>query len=115
MMHGAENTLDTIKKPLFISIMSLIHLSYFLVYFGILAISHEYVNYLNIFIQSFICLFLIIRFNPFRRHILREFDSQLIFASAMFLLTNLIATEIGFTYFDYFVKKINPFKQNASP
>jgi hypothetical protein len=109
MIHGAANTLDTIKKPIFVSTMGLIHLSYFLVYFGIFAISREYINILNIFIQSFICLFLIIRFNPFRRHVLREFDDQLIFASAMFLLTNLIATEIGFTYFDYFVNKINPF------
>ena len=114
IINGADNTIDKLKKPIFIWSISLLHLFYFLIYFGILAISHEYVNYLNIFIQLFICVFLIIRFNPFRHHILREFDGQIIFASAAFLLTNLFATEIGFTYFDYFVDKIRNFDYVSS-
>jgi len=110
IMYGTENTLDTIKKPIFMFTMFLIYLCYFLIYFGILAKNHEYVTYLNIFIQLFICSFLIIRFNPFRHHVLRDFDGQLIFASAMFLLTNLIATEFEDKYFVSFMKKINSFR-----
>jgi hypothetical protein len=35
-----------------------------------------------------VCLFLIIRFHPYRKHELRNFDAKIIFASAILLLTN---------------------------
>jgi hypothetical protein len=97
--------LDIIKKPIYMVSMSTIYISYFLIYFGILSSNHEYIAFLDIFIQLFICFFLILRFNPFiHRHVLRDFDGQIIFACAIFLLTNLFATEIGLTYYDYFYK-----------
>lgn len=41
------------------------------------------------YFQLFICLFLIVRFHPFRTHILRPLDVQIIFGCAVLLLTNL--------------------------
>jgi len=51
--------------------------------------NREFLSILDISIQTFICIFLIIRFNPFRKHILRPSDAQIIFGSATFLLLNL--------------------------
>ena len=98
-----NNALDMIKKPIYVVTMGTIYLSYFLIYFGIFSINREYINFLNIFIQLFICFFLMLRFNPFiKNHVLRDFDGQIIFACAIFLLTNLFATVMGVTYFNYF-------------
>lgn len=37
----------------------------------------------------FVCVFLLIKFHPFREHTLKEGDSNIIFGSAFFLLFNL--------------------------
>ena len=88
-----DNILDKIKTPLYVISIGLIYLSYILVYVGILYVNKNYVHSLNIFIQLFICLFLLFRFNPFREHVLRKNDSMIIFGSALFLLTNLGLTQ----------------------
>jgi hypothetical protein len=86
-------TLDSIKKPIYLISIGILYLMYFLIFFGLFNINKEYTRLLGNFIQLGICLFLIIRFNPFRKHELREFDSVIIFGSAMFLLANLGITE----------------------
>jgi len=86
-------TLDSIKKPIYLISIGILYLMYFLIFFGLFNINKEYTRLLSSFIQLGICLFLIIRFNPFRKHELREFDGVIIFGSAMFLLANLGITE----------------------
>jgi len=86
-------TLDGIKKPIYLISIGILYLMYFLVFFGLFNINKEYTRLFSNFIQLGICLFLIIRFNPFRKHELREFDGDIIFGSAMFLLANLGITE----------------------
>jgi hypothetical protein len=49
----------------------------------------EYLNILDTTIQLFVCFFLILRFNPFRKHDFKENDASIIFGSATFLLLNL--------------------------
>ena len=56
----------------------------------------KYVNYLNIVVQVFICIILMMRFHPLRKHKLHKHDSQLIFGSAFFLLTNLGITQYAY-------------------
>ena len=81
-------------KYIYISTMTLIHLLYFVTFIGIFAINQIYVNYLNVFIQTFIVLFLIIRFHPFRtRYIVTKTDTMIVFGSAMLLGTNLLTVE----------------------
>ena len=41
------------------------------------------------YLEIFICLFLIVRFNPFIKAELRDFDQYLIFVSGFIILTNI--------------------------
>jgi len=86
-------TLDGIKKPIYLISIGILYLMYFLVFFGLFNINKEYTRLFSNFIQLGICLFLIVRFHPFRKHELRDFDGDIIFGSAMFLLANLGITE----------------------
>lgn len=100
VVENLQNTLDDVfdkvKLPVFRASMFMIHISYIIVYFGIAAIDAIYMNYLNIFIEVFVCLFLIARFHPFREHNLRKYDATIIFGSAILLLTNLGANQFIF-------------------
>lgn len=87
-------------------ILITLHLTYALLLFGIVAINPSYLRELNIFIQSFVCLFLIVKFNPFRKHVLKENDSRIIFSSAIFLLINMGVIETARQFFDEKVEKI---------
>jgi len=83
-----DNFLDGLI-PYFIYGIVLFHIGYVLLFIGLFQFNREYLSILDISIQTFICIFLIIRFNPFRKHILRPSDAQIIFGSATFLLLNL--------------------------
>lgn len=96
-----ETLFERIKKPIYLLIIGAIYLSYFLVVFGIYAVNPIYIEHLSVFIQVFICLFLIIRFHPFRSHELRDFDDKLIFGSGLLLISNLGVT----SYFQKYINK----------
>ena len=97
-----ENAMDHIKKPVYITGLVIIYIIYILAYLGLVNYNTSIVDYLNIGIQLFVSLFLMIKFHPYRKHELREFDAQIIFGCAMFLLVNLGLTE----YFERFTKNI---------
>ena len=81
-------------KNIFIVTITIIHILYFIAFLGIFAINEVYVHYLNIFIQAFVVLFLIIRFHPYRNNFsITSSDRTFVFGSAMILATNLIMVE----------------------
>jgi hypothetical protein len=95
-----SNTIDSVVNvlPRTIFIGSVIlYISYFVLYWGLFSINKDYVNYIHVGVQIIISLFLIIRFHPFRNHVLEVGDSAVIFSSAMFLLTSLGVTQ--YTYY----------------
>ena len=57
--------------------------------FGIIIIEQGYIKQYNRMIQIFVCVFLLVKFHPFREHNLKKGDSSIIFGSAFFLLFNL--------------------------
>jgi hypothetical protein len=73
-----------------------LNVSYVLLFFGFHYIDKELLKYFSIFVQLFICVFLLIRFNPFRTHYLHKNDASIIFGSAIWLLANL-----GVTHYVY--------------
>ena len=95
-----DKIIDIIKKPFFNSLVFLIYLSYFLVFFGIVYVNKKYIQLFSDTLLIFVCLFLIIRFHPYRKHELRNFDAKIIFTSAILLLTNAGLTK----YYIYKVK-----------
>jgi hypothetical protein len=92
-LNKLENILDKIS-PYYIVLISIFHIlnfSYIILFsfFGIVIVDQIYIKYYSRFTQLFVCLFLIIKFHPFREHSLRAGDSNIIFASAFILLINL--------------------------
>jgi len=102
-----EQALEYIKKPFYIGSLVVVHLLYIFIFFGIIHYSGDLVQNINIGIQVFICLFLIFRFHPFRKPELRDFDANIIFGSAIFLLVNLGFTQYFIRYFDNTNKMIS--------
>lgn len=83
-----DNILDKIASPIYHWLIILLYIIYLAAFFGLLYVNNAYIHHLDVFIQTFIAVILIIRFNPFRKHVLKESDNTLIFASAFFLLMN---------------------------
>jgi hypothetical protein len=82
-------------KTIYLMSVGLIHLIYFITFFGILSVDAKYINYLNVFIQTFVVSFLAIRFHPFRqKYSLTSTDSTIVFGSVILLGTNLFSTEL---------------------
>jgi len=94
LFYTFDKILDKIKKPVYLTIIGFIYLSYFLIFFGIFYMNKKYIDLFSNLLLTFVCLFLILRFHPFRKHELREFDATIIFGSAVLLLTNAGLTNI---------------------
>jgi len=96
-----DKTLDNYATPIFIFLIVLMHGLYALTFFNIIENKKAFIDKVNITIQLFICAVLIIRFNPFRREEVKEYDRKIIFASALFLLANLGISQNIQTNFEY--------------
>ena len=112
LIEKTEHYLEIVKKPLYIGSLFILHFMYVLVFLGIIQYTPDIINNLNILIQLFVCVFLMIKFHPFRKHELKEFDSSIIFGSALFLLTNIGFTQYLTNYFDKTVSVIDTIKNN---
>jgi hypothetical protein len=66
-----------------------LHIAYFLTFFDIMKFNESIINFSDIAIQTFICLVLLLRFNPWRKVQLTDYDRTIIFGSAVILLGNL--------------------------
>lgn len=87
--------IHTIAIPIYIVSLLLINIVYLAVFLGFFATIPNYIKYLNIAVRSFICVFLMIRFHPFReKYHLKNYDIMLIFGSAFILFTNLVLVEL---------------------
>jgi len=89
-----DHFLDKVKKPIYILTVGSLYLLYFVTLVGLYYVKPNYIQIVSNIAHTFICLFLIIRFNQFRKQIvLREFDEKIIFGSALILLFNLSITQ----------------------
>jgi hypothetical protein len=88
-----DKLLENITRPIYYSLLAILYCLYFFVIIGVFYINTEYIRVLIVAIQVFISCILIIRFNPIRHHTFNESDSDIIFASAAFLLINTLLTE----------------------
>jgi hypothetical protein len=92
-----EEALDKSKKPFYYFIL-LVHFLYFVTYFGLFVVHPETLSWLDTITQVFVCLFLLIRFNPLREREpiqIEKYDRKLLFGSGVLLFSNLIAIKIA--------------------
>jgi len=72
--------------------------TYVLITFVILGLggsnTREYLSNLNYFMKLYVCLLLIVRFNPLASTKFTDFDKRLVFTSALFLLSTTTLEEI---------------------
>ena len=67
-----------------------IYISYSLLFLTALGFSHyapQYLNGMDYYVKIYVCLFLILRFNPFRRVKFTELDRKVAFSAGLFILT----------------------------
>jgi|LauGreDrversion4_2_1035121.scaffolds.fasta_scaffold01179_2 hypothetical protein len=93
----ADRLLEQSYLP-FYGLVILAHVLYFITYIGVFYVDITYIHVLNVITQTFICLFLLIRFFPYRQHQLNKYDVSIVFGSALLLASNLIATEYSKTF-----------------
>jgi len=110
-----DESADSIKRPFFVGTLFILHVLYFTVFFGLAYIDETYIRGLSTAIQVFICLFLIQRFHPFRQYTITRFDASVIFASATFLLTNVVTTELFSAYMNNISNKAKGIFSKATP
>ena len=97
LQNQVDSILDYVGHYYIYTIVTL-YVIYIFVLLGVLTLESTYLRIFNAFIQAFICLFLILRFHPFRKHELHASDARIIFSSATFLLFNLGIIEYFTTY-----------------
>jgi hypothetical protein len=115
IIHKTDDTLNAVTPPIYIASVVLLHVLYLLVFFGFYSVNTTYIRYLSTFIQVFVALFLIYRFNPLRKIVIHPHDGTIIFGSGMFLLTNTLFTETFVTNVEGKVKKMFPWLSGYLP
>ena len=86
---------DRLHIRIFIYTIIILHFLYIFILFPLIlgqeitTVIAKYVEYLNIFIEFYICFFLLIKYHPFRKYEFDKYDGQVIFFCALFLLINL--------------------------
>ena len=83
-----DDVLEKHKISVYIWLFALPYALYFITLLGVLYIKPAYIHTLGTIMQIYVALFLIFRFNPYRKHEIRPHDDQIILGSAFLLLTN---------------------------
>lgn len=81
-----SKSLHQFQNKTFTFVMILSWVLYILFAFGLSSSAPIYLNDLQYYIKIYVSLFLILRFNPFRRVKFTELDRKIVFASGIFLL-----------------------------
>jgi len=101
----ADRVVESAKKTTYLLTVGITYVGYIFLFLGISYISPGYIRALGNFMHIMICLILIYKFNPLRGKIqVSEYDTQLIFLMAMFILVNVGLVEISDLFFNNFKK-----------
>ena len=80
--------LHTVQEKFFTGFLFISYLLIFVSFFGLSSSAPEYLATLDYYIRVYTCLFLIWRFNPFRRLVkFTELDRKITFSAGLFILT----------------------------
>jgi len=83
-----DDILEKYKISVYIWLFVLPYALYLIALLGVLYVKPSYIQLLGNIMQIYVALFLIFRFNPYRKHEIRPHDDQIILGSAFLLLTN---------------------------
>jgi len=87
---------STTKPFIYFGSLFVIYLFYALVFIGVLSTVPKYVYIWNSIVQIGICVFLMVRYNPFRKtYKLDIYDAKMIFGASTLLLLNFISIPLA--------------------
>ena len=75
---------------------------------GLFAEAPQYLSTLDYYVKIYVCLFLIIRFNPLRKIQFTDLDRRIAFSAGVYILTTTAITKILISY----LKDIKGFVEN---
>jgi hypothetical protein len=93
-----ENKINNFQNNTFDIVRSVTWILYLLILFGLTASAPQYLDDLNYYVQIYVSLFLIYRFNPFRQVKFNELDVKIAFAAGIFILFTTTIGDIIKTY-----------------
>ena len=93
LLDRIDTFLDKIASPIYFWLIGLLYIVYLAAFLGMFYVNPAYIRWLSIAIQVFISGVLLIRFNPFYKHVVHDGHNVLVFACAFFLLMNVGLTE----------------------
>ena len=88
--HHIKHTLYTAQSRLFNIFIIISYISYIALAVGIEVISPKNLDTLDYYVKIYICLFLLFRFNPFRKIKFNELDRKIAFSAGLFLLSTTV-------------------------
>lgn len=85
-----DTYLNRINKSAYLYVIVAFNVAYLLFLMGYSVVEKNVLDDVRYGIQMFVCVYLMIRFNPFRTHAFEKGDARIIFGSAMLLFTNML-------------------------
>jgi len=86
--------LNSIQERFFNTFIILSYALIFISFFGLSVSAHKYLESLNYYVRIYICLFLIWRFNPFRKvYKFTDLDSKIAFSAGLLILTTTVLNQ----------------------
>ena len=92
-----HKSLYNFQSHLFTMFIIISYISYIGIAVGIKILSPDSLSKLDYYTQIYVCLFLLYRFNPFRKIQFNELDRKIAFSAGVFLLST--------TFINSFIKK----------
>ena len=87
--------IDTITIPVYTISLAIVYICYIAVFLGVFVAVPKYIRLLNLGIQTFLCLILMLRFHPFRENPkLQPGDNMFIFGVVVIVFTNVVLVEL---------------------
>ena len=102
---SVDSALESYSQPLFFWTIGLIYVSYFFLVMGVTNLAPDMLYYLDMFMHFFICMFLIVRFNPMRKLVCNATDQRIVFAAAIILISTQAITQTAI-YFTNHLKDV---------
>lgn len=102
-----NKALHKFQEELFKFVFLLMYSLYFVEWLGLSKTAKSYLLILDNIIKIYISLFLIVRFNPLRRIHFTDFDRQVVFTSAFYVIATTTINTVVKTYYNEVVTKKN--------
>lgn len=97
-----HHVLYSLQTRIFTTFIVLTYLSYIGIAIGVQILSPESIDTLDYYTKIYVCLFLLYRFNPFRKIKFNELDRKIAFSAGVFLLTTTFIN----TFLEKYIKVI---------